>query len=107
MGSRTLFDTPPIDDICANRHKGNAESVQANLAVAPHKESIRQRIVAYLREQGERGATSYEVEQALGLRHQTCAARLAEMKRDGTVVPSGITRETDSGCKAMVLRLAT
>lgn len=93
-------------DVCANRHKGNPQSKQANLAVAPHKESIRARILSYVREQGEAGATSYEIELALNLRHQTCAARLAELKRDGLVVPTGKTRATDSGCQAMALRAA-
>jgi predicted transcriptional regulator len=82
-------------DICFTHHGGNAESVSANLCT--DKERDRARILSHLRSVGE--ATCDEVEIALNIKHQTCSARMSEMKRDGMIVP-GQRKRTSSGCWA-------
>lgn len=54
---------------------------------------------------GDRGRTCYEVEQALWIKHQTCSARFAELKRAGLISATGQRRRTDGGtAKVWVVR---
>lgn len=57
----------------------------------------------------ENGATCDEIEQAMGLSHQTCSARCSELKRQGRIVTSldaetgkVVKRPTRSGRSAAV-----
>lgn len=90
-----------IDDITESRHGGNQESVDANYSIEDKKAKLRSMVLAYVKAQG--GATSDEVEQGLGLSHQTVSARMTELKVMGLLQPSGVKRPTRSGRKAMVL----
>lgn len=51
------------------------------------------------------GATSDEVEEALGLPHQTVSARFWELHRRGTIADSGERRRTRAGRNAAVYKL--
>lgn len=93
-------------DITRNFHRGNPESVEAHRSIVLTKESLRLRVVAYVRARGELGATSDEIEMGLGLPHQTVSARLTEAKAGGELVQSGLRRPTRSGRNAAVLVVA-
>lgn len=92
-----------IFDITDNYHQGNEYSVLANESVREIKVRLRSMVVSFVSEQGEYGATSDEVEQALGMPHQTASARLTEAKALGMVEDSGRKRKTRSGRNAAVL----
>lgn len=47
-------------------------------------------------------ATCDELEVRLGLKHQTCSARIRELSGINAIVDSGATRPTRSGRKAIV-----
>jgi hypothetical protein len=65
-------------------------------------ETNEERVLAFIREQNDRGATDYELEQALGLKHQTVSpSRLALVHR-GLIHSSGEVRKTDSDRDATV-----
>lgn len=86
-------------DICANRHGGNAESVAANRKTNKQRDSWR--VLNFL--DCEKGETSDYVELSLGMSHQTCSARFADLKRAGLIEPTE-RRKTRSGRWAMALR---
>lgn len=64
--------------------------------------SLRTQIYGYVHHKGRGGATDYEIENALELRHQTASARRRELVIKGMLFDSGRKRLTDSGRKAIV-----
>lgn len=90
-------------DITRGYHGGNPESNAAHRSIVASKGALRRRVVSFVRERGERGATVDEIEVALGLSHQTVSARVTEAKADGDLVLSGERRPTRSGRGAAVL----
>lgn len=84
-------------DICANRHRGNANSITANERKRASKDLDRERIVALLRR--DPGLTCDDAEERLGLSHQTCSARFSELKRAGAIRAVG-TKPTRTGSPA-------
>jgi hypothetical protein len=96
----TRYDTA---DITRRYHQGDIFSHLAHQSIIGSKAILRAKVIGYIREQGAYGATSDEVEEALGLSHQTISARITEAKADGTLVPSGMRRKTRSGRNAAVL----
>jgi hypothetical protein len=91
---------PDLFDICANRHRGNECSKNANRVTCKAKDRLR--IVEYLRTVTD--ATCDEVEVALEMNHQTCSARFSEMKERGWIVPT-VKRATRTGCPAQAWRI--
>lgn len=89
-------------DITANRNGASANSFLANLHVAGRKRTQRERIYLWLLGFGP--ATCEELSVRLGLRYTSVSARLAELKRDRWVTPSGIERETTTGELASAVR---
>lgn len=87
-------------DICENNHGGNPESYAARSSL--NSSEIRRRVLGFIQARGPQGATSDEIEQALGLSHQTASARCSELKAEGKVCVVG-SRKTRSGSKASVL----
>lgn len=94
----------PYADICANRHGGNAESIDANVDTARKKDRDRAAILKQYRNHGPQ--TCAEIEAALDMPHQTCSARISELKADGLLEPTKDRRETPTGSLARVLRIA-
>ena len=92
-------------DICRNRHGANANSFLANLHVSGRKHTQRERIYLSLVEQGP--ATCEELSGRLGMRYTSVSARLAELKADRFVTPSGAERKTTGGEWASVMRALT
>lgn len=82
-------------DICANRHVGNALSASANCVT--DKKRDKARIMNHLLFVDD--ATCDELEVALGLSHQTCSARMADLKRAGYIYPT-VKRKTRTGSQA-------
>jgi predicted transcriptional regulator len=60
------------------------------------------RILAELQVRGTTGGTCDELEQAMGLSHQTCSARLRELNMKNRIYDSGKRRKTRSGRDAIV-----
>ncbi len=90
----------------------SAESIEANLATGPNKQRDRNAIIMFL-DAHELGATCDEMEQFLGMSHQTCSARCSDLKNDRIIVrkphPSGrgyLRAPTRTGSPAAVLILA-
>ena len=90
------------DDITSNYHRGNLQSVQANPSENV-KLRDRWRIMSVLKESAVWGMTCDEMEQELGMSHQSCSARFSELKRDGQIAQIG-RRPTRSGRQAGVYR---
>jgi hypothetical protein len=89
-------------DICAHRSGSNAHSFLANLHVSGRKRSQRERIYVQLRDFGP--ATCEELSLGLAMRYTSVSARLAELKADRFVTPSGQERKTTGGEWASVMR---
>ncbi|RUL88171.1 hypothetical protein [Tautonia sociabilis] len=79
--------------------------ITSDLAAAliePVSGQIRGYIYDYIISRGALGATSQEVEIALGIVAQTVTPRVLELRKMGMVCPSGEFRPTRSGRKAQV-----
>ncbi len=96
----SLFDRQAYVDITANYHGGNAESQAANVKAAPHKHVDRQRILEFMRRNGNETYVK-EIIRELDMKHQTASARLSDLKADAQVVVTGEKRE---GCGVVRLR---
>ena len=86
----------------AQRH--SATSLAAAVAIEPVSGKDRLRVLLYLREQGQRGATDEQIQDALGLPGSTERPRRIELWEKGLVWKSIETRLTRSGRKATVWR---
>lgn len=102
MHQDSLFDEQ-LDDVCRAYHGGNEDSEAANTSIDGHKHAIREKIYQYLKESN--GAICDEAEAALGLRHQTCSARITELVRAKRAYRSQEKRKTRSGRMAAVIRV--
>lgn len=77
-------------------------SDRAALMIAEHAPSLRDRILATIRESGPDGLTDDEGEAMLGIIAQTYTPRRGELVRAGLVRDSGERRPTSSGRPAAV-----
>lgn len=91
------------DDITRNYHGGNEESKAAKELSKLTAYADRRRILALAAIRGVYGVTCDEAERLLSLPHQTCSARFSELKRDGDLVPTEITRPTRHKAQARVM----
>lgn len=80
----------------------SATSKAAAKSVAPTKETVRDKILKYIRSRGTDGATIEEIANATGIRIQTVCARRNELDFMGDVYDSGVRRTTSSGRYATV-----
>jgi hypothetical protein len=96
-------DMGPLFDICSNNHGGNPMSVQANKIASRGKSSARQQILFELQVATDykHNLTCEELEAVTKLSHQTCSARLSELRREGKIKIVG-ERKTRSGALAAV-----
>lgn len=93
----------PLWDICQNYHRGNPQSVKANEIAHKYKIPARQRILEALENDvlKVRGLTCEDLEMWTNLSHQTCSARLSDLKHEGKIKVVGV-RKTRSGSDAAV-----
>lgn len=94
-----LYDGRPPHVRGSDTSEGAAESVAGETA------RLRRRVLGDVAGCAD-GATCDEVEVRLGLRHQTCSARIRELVLLGRLVDTGAKRRTRSGTPARVYRLA-
>jgi hypothetical protein len=75
-------------DICQNMHRGD-ENSRAAFAALPKegRDWDRRRILAWLRQHGP--AICEDVEIGTGMSHQTCSARISELRKRKQVVEVG------------------
>lgn len=83
-------------------HNFRDTSVSAAQQMKPRASAIRARILTEIQIRGSAGATCDELEQALGLSHQTASARIREMNLKRTLRDSGQRRMTRTLRKAIV-----
>jgi hypothetical protein len=95
---------PVLPDVCRIKHGGHPRSEEANVAIHPHKTSIRWRIYEALSIWGP--MTLDELVVALNLPIQTASGRVSELKQRNLIAEiPGQTRRTRSGCQAAILRV--
>lgn len=82
-----------IFDITANKHKGNARSKEARART--NITGRRKQVYEFIVSQGEKGATSHEISQALNLPMHTISGRLSELKALQKVVTIGARNGAD------------
>lgn len=85
----------PLFDVCANRHRGNAESRAAN-PTREAKAQSHELILAELRLRGP--MTSVELAAAMGTRVNCISGRLSELKAAGRIRKTGEIRD---GCAVL------
>lgn len=81
----------------------SATSAEAFDSVQGVTGELRRRVYDIIKRSGLVGMTSDDVEETLGLSHQTVSARCTELKKRGLVIESGRRRPTRSGRNAAVL----
>jgi hypothetical protein len=91
-------------DVCKDYHGGAETSVQA-FRDTPRaaRQSQRDRVLAFIRGAGM--AQCEDVEEALGLSHQSASARIADLLRDGRLVDTGMKGTTKAGKSARLVAL--
>ena len=89
------WDSPP-----AQRH--SATSVAAAEAIAPSAGTLRYKLLTWLRDRGEVGATDEEMQLGVPMAASTQRPRRGELVAAGYVKDSGSTRSTKSGRAAVV-----
>jgi hypothetical protein len=89
-----------MEDITRNYHNGNRYSVEAFLNTPPStREAARLRIVRSLYRQGP--ATGEQLQDRLGMIHQSCSARLTELHQLNWLIEVG-TGRTRTGSPACI-----
>lgn len=79
-------------DICRKRHGGARNSERANDRIQSFKPTLRNRVLAYIRLNDDRGATSHEIAAALNKPIHCISGRISELKRDSMVIDTGEDR---------------
>lgn len=77
-------------------------SRDAAISVIPVVRGIQAQLLDCIRKQGAHGITDDEMEQLLGLKHQTVSAQRRQLVKQGYIHDSGKTRPTRSGRRATV-----
>lgn len=77
-------------------------SREAAMSLVEEAPTVRMKVLGFIRVRGTVGVTDCEIEQALGLRHQTASARRRELELQGLVVKTDQRRPTDTGRMAGV-----
>lgn len=95
----SLFDD---DEPLPPHQRKSRTSRAAAIAIAPKAGTYRAKVLAWLRERGEEGATDEEGIDATGLASSTYRPRRIECWKGGLVADSGRTRRVRSGKMAVV-----
>jgi hypothetical protein len=92
----------PQGDICANRHKRNARSVEAYEKNKSHFTKQELRILDLLAERKAEGLIAHEAARLLNIPIASASARFSELKAADAIVESKLRRETQYGNRADV-----
>ena len=76
-------------DICANRHKNNAESVVAHQKIIKTKRQQRQRVLARIRDAGPEGLTCRELAREWDVGLNCISGRFSELKMNKEIIQCG------------------
>jgi hypothetical protein len=87
-------------DICRRKHGGAETSIEADKVV--QKSQDRSLILGYIKKAGSFGHTLDELSILLDRPPNALSGRLTELRLNGDIVTSDITRPTRTGCKARV-----
>lgn len=79
-------------------------STEAYISIKSTASSMREQIHSFLK-LCSTGATCDSLEHVLGMRHQTCSARIRELVLNGSIKDSGERRPTRSGRNARVYKV--
>lgn len=99
MIQQGLFDTPPPFVRDSDTSKAAAESMKKSA------HTLRAQVLDLIRKAGVAGMTCDEAEAILNLKHQTCSARFAELKKSRLIIHDGTKRPTRSGRAAKAWRV--
>jgi hypothetical protein len=83
-------------------HNGTPTSMEAAESMRPHVPTIEQQVAEHIAKCGTDGATTDEIEVALGILHQCASARINRLHRSTRIVDMGERRKTRSGRNAVV-----
>lgn len=90
-------DQPELPFSNSTTSRDAAESIDGSAS-----KTMRERVMAYIRSQGRKGATDDEIEVALSMSHQTASARRRELALKIRIQATGERRPTRSGRAAQV-----
>jgi len=93
---------PTLSDQCAPFVAVSDTSREAAQSIEPHLARLEKQVHEFVRDTGIFGATCDEIEQRLGMSHQTASARLRRLAKAGYVHDSQNRRKTRSGRNAVV-----
>lgn len=79
-----------------------ATSVAALNKAMPKRDSYRERVLRYMNDQQERGATDQEMQKALGMAGDTLRPTRLSLVRDKIITDSGQTRQNENGNECIV-----
>lgn len=96
--------TLPLWDICAAKHGGNAESVEANRRNTMHRAKQQRDILEYVKASGSYGITCKEAALHMGCHMNAISGRFTELCAAGLIKRSGEKRD---GCAVWVAALGT
>lgn len=85
---QTNIEGLPLFDICKNKHKGNRNSIAANLRALPTKQRVKDLILNILADHPE-GLICHEIAEILGKPLNTFSGRLSDLKAEGLIVEVG------------------
>lgn len=97
---RFLFPQPAPEP--TPPHSGSQTSRDAAEAIKPSAATLRHKVLCYIAEQGDHGATDAEVQEALGMAGNTQRPRRQELETMKLIRKSNKTRPTPSGRQAVV-----
>lgn len=93
------------DDVTRHYHGGAETSSAAWESSKVKADADRKRIYNWIKDTG--GATCQECEKRLSIPHETCSARISQLKADGRICWNGQYRKTKSGHNAQVYEVNT
>lgn len=99
------LEDPTANHIGAFRRTDSTTSRKAAVGVFPRSGTQRGRVLRALRDAGEYGATSAEIEAATAIIYRSLTPRIGELKAGGWIVSTGRTRTGNMGAEQEVLVL--
>lgn len=104
MTQPTLFPPPQLPDvtrdICANKHKGNRNSVKANKQANRGKSLMCERVRVFIAGCGYEGTTLKHISAAFNKLPHQLSGRISDLKAAKKIFDSG--RDHENGCSILV-----